>query len=449
MAEGVDDEGEVLGTPGEGEVPPADESEVPVEGAPAEEGAPEEEAPPPEEGLPPEEGAPPEGEEGVPPADDGLGALDAVVFDENDMDVYFRLAVERGASDLFLQTGHPPMARINGSVKQIHDLPMTKEYATKLFEHMLQKRQQEVFYRDGEIDTSWEVEGVGRFRANVFQARGKTSMVYRHVKGQIPTMNELNLPITQCEKIANLKRGIVFATGITGSGKTTTLASIVDYINENSEKHIVTLEDPIEFVYANKRSLINQREVRSDTVDFKQGLRNVVRQNPDVIMIGECRDTETMEAALAAAETGHLVFTTLHTVNAIQTVERILSFFPPHQHQLIRQQLSLTLKAILSMRLIPRMEGFGRVPAIEILFDTPRIKELLLEGNTKAIGQATYEGREHYGTQTFNQAIHSLYKGGLISFEDALLNSDNPDELKLEIRGISKGAKGGSAFFNQ
>jgi twitching motility protein PilT len=211
------------------------------------------------------------------------------------------------------------------------------------------------------------------------------------------------------------------------------------------EKHIVTLEDPIEFIYKPAKSLINQREVRSDTMDFKLGLRNVVRQNPDVILIGECRDTETMEAALAAAETGHLVFTTLHTVNAIQTVERILSFFPPHQHALIRQQMSLTLKAIMSMRLIPRMEGFGRVPAIEILMETPRIKELLLEGNTKAIGQAVSEGKEHYGTQTFNQAMHALYKEGLISFEDAIANADNPDELKLEIRGISKG-KGGGFF---
>jgi len=375
----------------------------------------------------------------------GEGAPTQVSTD--DKDIYFRIAVERGVSDLFLQTGHPPMGRLNGAVQVLHDLPMTKEYAKVLFEHILDKRRQEVFYRDGEIDTSHEIEGVGRFRANIFQARQKMSFVFRHVKGEIPTMQELTLPLAQCEKIANLKRGIVFATGITGSGKTTTLASIINHINENMEKHIVTLEDPIEFVYKPAKCLINQREIRSDTVDFKQGLRNVVRQNPDVILIGECRDTETMEAALAAAETGHLVFTTLHTVNAIQTVERILSFFPPHQHQLIRQQMSLTLKAIMSMRLIPRMEGFGRVPAIEILVDTPRIKELLLEGNTKAISQAVYEGREHYGTQTFNQAIHSLYKEGKISFEDALSNADNPDELKLEIRGITKGGKGGGGFF--
>jgi twitching motility protein PilT len=380
------------------------------------------------------------------PVSEIIGGEGPPPISEDDLDVFFRLAVERGASDLFLQTGHTPMARLNGAVQALHDQPMSKEYAKKLFEHILNKRQQEIFYRDGEIDTSYEIETVGRFRANIFQARAKMSFVFRHVKSEIPTMQELTLPLAQCEKLANLKRGIVFATGITGSGKTTTLASMLNYINENHEKHIVTLEDPIEFVYKSSRCLINQREVRSDTVDFKQGLRNVVRQNPDVILIGECRDTETMEAALAAAETGHLVFTTLHTVNAIQTVERILSFFPPHQHQLIRQQMSLTLKGILSMRLIPRMEGFGRVPAIEILFDTPRIKELLLEGNTKAIGQAVYEGKEHYGTQTFNQALHSLYKQGLISFEDALMNADNPDELKLEIRGITKG-KGGSGFF--
>ena len=379
----------------------------------------------------------------------GLGNLDSVgaPVSEDDLDMYFRICVERGGSDLFLQTGSPPRARINGAVQTVHDAPMSASYAKKLFERILSKRQQEVYYRDGEIDSSHEIDGVGRFRANLFQARTRMSFVFRHVKGEIPTMEDLKLPLQQCEKIATLKRGIVFATGITGSGKTTTLASIINHINTNMEKHIVTLEDPIEFVYTNKQSLINQRNIGSDTMDFKLGLRNVVRQNPDVILIGECRDTETMEAALAAAETGHLVFTTLHTVNAIQTVERILSFFPPHQHSLIRQQMSLTLKAIMSMRLIPRMEGFGRVPAIEMLFDTPRIKELLLEGNTKAIGQAVYEGREHYGTQTFNQALHSLYKGGLISFEDAIANADNPDELKLEIRGISKGGKAGGGGF--
>ena len=362
---------------------------------------------------------------------------------ENDLDYTFRLCVELGASDLFLKTGFPPMGRISGCVKPLHETPLTKEYTLKLLEKILVKRQQEVFYRDGEVDTSYELDNIGRFRANIFMSRQRMSFVFRHVKGQIPTMEELKLPMAQCEKIANLKRGIVLATGITGSGKTTTLASIINHINSTLEKHIVTLEDPIEFVYKPQKCLINQREIRADTMDFKLGLRNVVRQNPDVILIGECRDTETMEAALAAAETGHLVFTTLHTVNAIQTVERILSFFPPHQHSLIRQQMSLTLKAIMSMRLIPKMEGFGRVPAIEILFDTPRIKELLLEGNTKAIGQAVYEGREHYGTQSFNQALHTLYKDGKISFEDALLNADNPDELKLEIRGITKGKGGG------
>ncbi len=366
---------------------------------------------------------------------------------EMDLDLYFKLCVERGGSDLFLQTGHPPMARISGSVIAIHDGVMTKEYATALFEHMLNARQQEAYWRDGEIDTSHEIPNVGRFRTNLFQAKGKMSAVFRHVKGEIPDMESLNLPLEQMKKVASLKRGIVFATGITGSGKTTTLASVINFVNKTMAKHIVTLEDPIEFVYKNEKCLVNQREVRADTLGFKEGLRNVVRQNPDIILIGECRDTETMEAALAAAETGHLVFTTLHTVNAIQTVERILSFFPPHQHSLIRQQMSLTLQAIMSMRLIPKMGGFGRVPAIEILFPTPYIKELLLEGKTKAIGQAVYDGKDQYGTQTFNQALHHLYKSGQISFEEAMLNADNPDELKLELRGITKGAKGGASFF--
>src|SRR5258706_3542003 len=230
-----------------------------------------------------------------------MGEGAPVQVSEDDMDVFFKIAVERGASDLFLQTGHQPMARINGAVKSVLDQAMTKEYAKKLFEHILTKRQQEVFYRDGEIDTSHEIEGIGRFRDNIFQARQRTSFVCRHVKNEIPTMEELTLPLAQAEKIAGLKRGLVLATGITGSGKTTTLASMVNHINATMEKHVVTLEDPIEFVYKPQKCLINQREVRSDTVDFKQGLRNVVRQNPDVILIGECRDTETMEAALAAA----------------------------------------------------------------------------------------------------------------------------------------------------
>ncbi len=381
---------------------------------------------------------------------EGLDALDqaaaGATLDENDLDLYFRICVERSASDLFIQTGHQPMARINGKVIPVHDMVTTPSYSQKLLDHILTQKQKEVFNRDGETDTSHDIPGVGRFRANLFMASRRISMVFRHVKGTIPTMEDLTLPLQQAQKVASLKRGIVFATGITGSGKTTTLASIINHINLTMEKHIVTLEDPIEFVYKPEKCLINQREIRADTLNFGLGLRNVVRQNPDVILIGECRDTETMEAALAAAETGHLVFTTLHTVNAIQSVERVLSFFPPHQHNLIRQQMSLTLKAIFSMRLIPKMEGFGRVPAIEILFDTPRIKELLLEGNTKAIAQAVGEGKEHYGTQTFNQALHGLYKQGLISFEDALMNADNPDELKLEIRGITKGAKGGAGF---
>jgi twitching motility protein PilT len=361
-----------------------------------------------------------------------------------DVSLYFRLCVERGGSDLFLKEGHKPMARINGKVVPIHESVMDHDYAEAIWKSVLNERKQEVYNRDGETDDSHEVPGCGRFRANMFQSRGAYAMVFRHVKSDIPRMEDLNLPIDQVMKIANFRRGIVFATGITGSGKTTTLASILNWININLEKHIVTLEDPIEFVYESQKSLINQRNIGADTIDFKIALRNVVRQNPDVILIGECRDGETMEAALAAAETGHLVFTTLHTVNAIQSVERVLSFFPPHQHDLIRQQMSLTLKAIMSMRLVPKMEGFGRVPAIEILFDTPRIKELLLEGNTKAIGQAVYEGKEHYGTQTFNQALHDLYKGGLISFEDAMANADNPDELKLELRGFSSGSGGGA-----
>jgi twitching motility protein PilT len=241
------------------------------------------------------------------------------------------------------------------------------------------------------------------------------------------------------KRLASLKRGLVLATGTAGSGKSTTLASMIEYVNRNMNKHIITIEDPIEFRFEDKRSIVNQREVGADVADFSSALRQAVRQSPDVILIGEMRDAETVQAAISAAETGHLVFSTLHTVNAVQTVERIITFFPPHQHDLMRMQLALNLAGVVSMRLIKNKDGSALVPAVEMLMNTPTVRELLEQGQTRSLPKALAEGG-YYGTMTFNQSLIRLFQAGNISLEDALVASDNPDELKMQMRGIQQGS---------
>jgi twitching motility protein PilT len=281
---------------------------------------------------------------------------------------------------------------------------------------------------------------VGRFRANIFRQRGRLCLVFRHVLDTIPTLEDLNLPVRQVEELASLQRGLVLVTGTAGSGKSTTLASMVEFMNHHFARHIVTIEDPIEFVFLDRMSMINQREIGFDTLDYSSALRHVVRQTPDVILLGEMRDPETVTAALSAAETGHLVLSSLHTVNAVQTVERILSFYPPHQHDQVRLQLSLVLEGVVSQRLLPRKGDQSRVPAVEVLLGTPTVRDLLYEGKTRELTKAIHEGSHYYGSQTFQQSLVLLYRNGLISFDDALAASDNPDELKLDLRGITKGA---------
>lgn len=351
------------------------------------------------------------------------------------------LMVREEASDLIVKTGSCPAIRVEGKIRFVADQPTDAEFATRMMAEILDERMQEHFYEHGEVDTSYHVPGIGRFRANVFRQRGHIGFALRHVKDQVPTIRELGLPAEQLERLASLQRGLVLATGIAGSGKSTSLAAMIQFINENFSRHIITVEDPVEFIYKDRKSLVTQREVGGDTVDFTTALKHVVRQTPDVILIGEMRDRETMEAALSAAETGHLVFSTLHTVNAIQTVERIISFFPPHQHNLIRQQLAMCLEGVISLRLIQLKDSFGRIPAVELMLATPTVRDLLGEGKTKELSRAIYEGADYFGTQTFNQSLVKLYKKGKISYEDALAAADNPDELKLEIRGIAKGGK--------
>ncbi|MCU0726654.1 MAG: PilT/PilU family type 4a pilus ATPase, partial [Planctomycetes bacterium] len=319
--------------------------------------------------------------------------------------------------------------------------PVAHEFALEVLERVLSPTLREVFLTRGEVDTAYQYDARSRFRVNVFRQQGHVGFSLRHIRDEVPNLRELCLPAEQLERLATLSRGLVLATGVAGSGKSTTLAAMIQYINLNCHKHIVTVEDPIEFVHHDRKSVVTQREIGSDTLDFHSALKYVVRQTPDVILIGEMRDRETVEAALSAAETGHLVLSTLHTVNAIQTVERIISFFPTHQHALIRQQLSMTLEGVISLRLISRKDRTGRVPAVELLLGTPTIREILAEGRTRELNRAIHEGADYFGTLTFNQSIVKLLKENRIAHADGLNAADNPDELKLEMRGIAKGGK--------
>ncbi len=347
-----------------------------------------------------------------------------------------RMVVER-ASDLFIKVGSPPSLRIDGKVHFLDSDDISPQDTVEFYE-AIEDSKREGFKNQQEIDCAYELPGIGRFRVNIFRQRGYIGFVFRHIESQIPNFKELNLPEEPMAKLASYPRGLVLVTGVTGSGKSTTLAAIINHINMNFNRHIVTIEDPIEFVYKDKKSIINQREIGIDTSDFHTALKHVVRQSPDVILIGEMRDRETMEAAISAAETGHLVFSPLHTVNAQQTVERIINFFPPHQHNLIRLQLSLILEGVISQRLIKRKATQGRLPAVELMIKSPTIKDLLMEGRTTELYKAVREG-EYFGSQTFNQALKKMYQSEQITLEEALSGADNPEELKLELKGVTKG----------
>ncbi len=301
---------------------------------------------------------------------------------------------------------------------------------------MMSSRQKERFKHLLETDIAYSVPGMGRFRCNIFQQRGSVGLVLRLIPARIQTFKELMLPQI-LEKICEEQRGLVLVTGTTGSGKSTSLASMIDFINTRRIEHIMTIEDPIEFLHRDKKSIINQREVDVDTKQFSSALRSAMRQDPDVILVGEMRDYETIETALLAAETGHLVLSTLHTVDATETVNRIISVFPPHQQKQIRIQLSAVLKAIVSMRLLPRADGLGRVPAVEVLIATGYIRDCIEnKEKTKLIRDAINQGTSQYGMQTFDQSLYLLYKNGLITLEEALRRATNPDEFKLKIQGI-------------
>ncbi len=349
-----------------------------------------------------------------------------------------RAMVQLRSSDLFLKVGVPPAVRVDGAVRQLGQMSISKEEMKSFFKILVDEYARETFKKKHEVDCAYELEGLGRFRVNGFMQRGNIGFVLRYVQSTIPGFGELGLPTETFQKIALLRRGLVLVTGITGSGKSTTLASMINYMNETTNRHIITVEDPIEYTYVDQRSMINQREVGIDTRDFGSALRNAMREAPDVILIGEMRDQETVQAAIDAAETGHLVLSTLHTINAQQTMERIINFFPPYQHDLIRMQLSMVIQGIVSQRLIPRQNNPGRVPGLEIMLATPTVKQLVEEGRTPELGKVIADSA-HFGCITFNQSLYELYEAGYITREDALANADNPDELELLFRGIQRG----------
>ena len=356
------------------------------------------------------------------------------------------------ASDLFIKVGSPPSMRIDGRIRFLQGEPTSVEEAKKILYTIL-KPQGIKNPLDGggrlrkEIDAAYDLPKVGRFRVNISSQRGYLFFVLRTISQALFSFEDLCLPKEQLEKLSSVARGLVLVTGVTGSGKSSTLAAMVNFINREMNKHIITIEDPIEYVFKDKRSIITQREVGSDTTSFPAAIRAAMRQSPDILMIGEMRDAETMAAAIHAAETGHLVFSTLHTVNAQQTVERIINYFPPHQHDLIRMQLSMVLEGVVAQRLGVKKGGTGRVPCVELMIKSPSIKDMLREGRTTELYKCMAES-EYFGCMTFNQSIKRLYEDDLISLEDAMKLADNPEELKMEMRGIMKGARATDFDFN-
>lgn len=350
-------------------------------------------------------------------------------------------ASERGASDLHLKVGAYPVVRVDGKLLAMteHARLMQEDTIAMAFS-IMSARQKQKFKDNLEIDMAYSVPGLGRFRVNVFQQRGVVGMVLRVIPVRILTVRDLQLPPV-LEQIAAEPRGLILVTGTTGSGKSTTLAAMIDHVNTNRCEHIMTIEDPIEFLHRDKKSLLNQREVEVDTKSFADALRSALRQDPDVILVGEMRDHETIETALHAAETGHLVLSTLHTLDATETINRIISVFPPHQQKQIRLQLAAVFKASISMRLVTRADGNGRVPAVEVLRVTPYIRECIEnKDKTKLIRDAIAQGTSQYGMQTFDQSLYQLHVQGLITREEALLRATNRDELRLRMEGIESSA---------
>jgi twitching motility protein PilT len=348
-----------------------------------------------------------------------------------------KVATEKKASDLHLKVGVAPVLRIDGRLTAIQDMGrLAREWMTDTLFGIMTPHQKEQYTKVHDLDLAYSVPGLGRFRVNIYQQRGTVGAVFRVIPMKILTVRELNLPEV-VENLAMEPRGLILVTGTTGSGKSTTLAGMVDHINNNRNSHIITIEDPIEYLHRDRMSLMNQREVGFDTTTFATALRHALRQDPDVVMVGEMRDHETISTALVAAETGHLVLSTLHTSDATETINRIISVFPPHQQQQIRLQLATVLEGIISMRLVPRADGRGRIPAVEVLVATTIIRECIVDKErAKEIHEIIFEGRSQYGMQTFDQSLMDLYEKELITYEEAIKQCTNPEDFALKVRGI-------------
>jgi twitching motility protein PilT len=348
-----------------------------------------------------------------------------------------KATVDGGASDLHLKAGKPPKMRVDGHLIPVEGAPsLSGDAAQALALSIMNDRQKDQFGTRGEMDLAYSYPGLGRFRVNVFKQRGSVSLVFRVVPTRIKTIQELELPAI-LHDLAVEPRGLVLVTGSTGSGKSTTLAAMVEHINRNRTANIITIEDPIEYLYLDRQSLISQREVGYDTESFSVALRAALRQDPDVIMVGEMRDYETIHTALIASETGHLVMSTLHTVDAAETINRIISVFPPFQQRQVRLQLASVLKGVVSQRLIPRSDGKGRAAACEIMVSTQTVREAIIDPEkTRRLRDVIAAGGSQYGMQTFDQSLFDLMSRGVITLESAMGWASNPDDFALRVRGV-------------
>ncbi len=353
-----------------------------------------------------------------------------------DIQSVLQATIDKKGSDIHLRVGGVPHIRIDGQLTPFSQEILTQTLVEDILKKLITPHAKKIFDEKGECDFSFEAGNVARFRVNAFHQRGRLSLAIRYIPVEIPSFQGLKLPAATLRKIADLRRGLVLVTGATGSGKSSTLAAMVDAINETRPCHILTVEDPIEFLHKDKKAIVTQREIGQDTDSFAEGLRMALRQDPDVILLGEMRDLETTMAALTAAQTGHLVLATMHTVDTAQTITRIIDLYPPHQQNLMRKELAETLKAVISQRLLSCSKG-GRVPALEIMIVTAHIKKLIEDNDSNGIVQAIGKG-QFYGMQTFNQSLFRLFKDGLASENDIMDAATSPDDLKLAMKGIEQ-----------
>ena len=349
--------------------------------------------------------------------------------------------VNKHSSDLHVRAGGPAYVRVDGELSQVSSKVISGEEVEAMLTQIASPRAKRLFAEKGECDFSFQAGDVARFRVNAFRQRQNLCLAIRYIPTQIPSLTDLHLPAATIKKISDNSRGLVLVTGITGSGKSSTLAGMIDYINENRAAHVVTIEDPIEYIHKDKKSIVTQREIGEDTASYADGLRMAMRQDPDVVLIGEMRDPETASAALTAALTGHLVLATLHTIDSVQTIGRIVDMYPPHQQPLVRIQLAECLRAVISQRLLASTKG-GRVPAVEILINTPHVRKQIEENKSQDIMQALQKG-QFYGMLTFNQSLVKLFKDGLATEAEVLASASSPDDLKLALRGIEQELKPG------